>query len=218
MTLSPELRNRIYGLVLLSPTAIRLHKDKPPGLLGVSKQIRHEAWKMYYAGNTFHLIEGSSAAGFTDGVRTIRTVVAACGPKPFRQFNVIHSNYCLCLHSLLPLLELMHESGFEPATATYTGPDPYTDAKGFALYRNSATSVFRIFDNDNDLTPAEEVLEEALNIARKARQAGWTRQELAQEFWDFLKTPKHWSIMSQLRLNQRANRARALARLGAARH
>lgn len=79
LELPAELRNRIYELVLLSPNKINVRKNfKPPGILAASRQIRSEAWKIFFAQNDFrfiiHSCDGSLVLKWTDtiGLRNAR--------------------------------------------------------------------------------------------------------------------------------------------------
>ncbi|KAK5117142.1 hypothetical protein LTR85_008910 [Meristemomyces frigidus] len=59
LSLPGELRNRIYRHALVSDLLIRVTRTKDweqPALLATSKQIRHEARKIYYLENRFRLI------------------------------------------------------------------------------------------------------------------------------------------------------------------
>ena len=57
LDLPPELRNRIYELVLIHPYQIRIKDGQTPGkrraLLGVCQQIYEEAGPIYYGANVF---------------------------------------------------------------------------------------------------------------------------------------------------------------------
>ena len=65
MDLPAELRNHIFGLLLVQPKAIEVSPIRPfvkePALLAVSRQVRSETMSIWYAENSF-LINGSSPA------------------------------------------------------------------------------------------------------------------------------------------------------------
>lgn len=59
LKLPPEIRNRIYRFVLHHPDDIWITKDggiPEPGLLSVSKQVRAEAYGVYYHENEFRCV------------------------------------------------------------------------------------------------------------------------------------------------------------------
>lgn len=63
LALAPELRNKIYRLVLVSDAAIDIGSESsptPPRLLGTCRQIRHEATSIYYHENTFAATDSTS--------------------------------------------------------------------------------------------------------------------------------------------------------------
>ncbi|KAK5121497.1 hypothetical protein LTR85_005330 [Meristemomyces frigidus] len=61
LELPPELRTRIYELVLVSPDERLIMKDEPsPALLRTCRQIRTDASSLYYAQNTFLITNAES--------------------------------------------------------------------------------------------------------------------------------------------------------------
>ena len=76
---------------------------------------------------------------------------------------------------ILPLLELMRDTGFEPATKQYqmTGK-----ARHGAARQESATSVFAM--PAITMGTAQFALEAGLCLARRARAEDWDAQQLAQ--------------------------------------
>ncbi|KAK0356105.1 hypothetical protein LTR91_009206 [Friedmanniomyces endolithicus] len=56
LKLPPELRNAIYSYVLVDPPEVLVtYHWRPPALLSMSKQIRREALKIYFAENIFRI-------------------------------------------------------------------------------------------------------------------------------------------------------------------
>ncbi|KAK0266213.1 hypothetical protein LTR91_003491 [Friedmanniomyces endolithicus] len=56
LRLPPELRNAIYSYVLVDPPEVLVTNHwRPPALLSMSKQVRREALKIYFAENIFRI-------------------------------------------------------------------------------------------------------------------------------------------------------------------
>jgi hypothetical protein len=129
MKLPPELRNRVYELVLppsiedfrLPYTVrVKLNWNEPP-MAQTSKEVRAEIIPMFYAKHEFTMLAISDRDFFKKMVQRLKNVVVPlCGPNYFTHLPIdvrgssewIYVNF---LPQLLPLLELMRATGFEPA-------------------------------------------------------------------------------------------------------
>ncbi len=91
MKLPPELRNRVYGLLLVDDNRIQLNhrphkqdvkawkrtKFRAPGLFLTSKQIREEAMSVYYQVNNFKL--SCTATKLPEAVKMLKEISKRCG-------------------------------------------------------------------------------------------------------------------------------------------
>ncbi|TKA81398.1 hypothetical protein B0A55_02069 [Friedmanniomyces simplex] len=180
--LPPELRNRIYDLVV--PTGDRLIGpwEEPP-ILCVSKQIRHETSPIFYKHNEFQpktrleanctgkLTYGEAGGRFKAAIRKLASIVEICGPQPFGKFRIVFigKTQSYIVH-MLPLLELMR-CGFEPADEPQ---EPVSVAK------RKYVSIFetRMLADAADL----DAFERAVKLGRRARVEEWTGEKLKERF------------------------------------
>ena len=191
LELPPELRNYIYELVVYSPPSLKdgtyAWIPQEPNLLRTCKQIRSEATSILLADRDWNLHVSLKSNDIKSFVRKTHGLVAMQGPKPFKSFHFFVFSYVWPhLQNLLPLLQLMRGTGFEPANEDYV-PQPVSDY-GKRFETNS--SIFQMFYSsytDSEKGNVQLVLESALIMARKARAEGWSADKLATSFEGFVK-------------------------------
>jgi hypothetical protein len=197
--LPPELRNRIYELVLprrppLQPVyyyaEARLQWKEPP-LIRTSKQIRHEALPMFYAVNEFTLLASENLlARMANRLREV--IVPSCGPKPFSNFHIdVRGPPMAFLPCMLPLLEIMRSTGLELASEEYQLDMKDIPRKVYER-RPLDSSVFRMGEYD---MVGQYLYEKAMSLARRAHEERWTAERLELRF-------KHFTKQLQLRRGQ----------------
>ena len=84
---------------------------------------------------------------------------------------------------MLPLLELIRCTGWEPLTKKYE--EPRFNGRNREKTSSSVFTIWR-YDTGN----AEFVLGKALSLARWARSRKWSAEELAKRFTGFTKTQR----------------------------
>lgn len=192
LELPPELRNHVYDLTLGIPPAgdsgPRSVFQKEPGLLLTCKQIRSEATSIFYGTRRWKMSLRLGADTMIHFVSRMRDLVAMHGSNPFMgiHINVTHHVWPH-LQNMLPLLELMRETGFDPARERYV-PQP-TDwiyegkrCESRSSVFNMCNSMYSFYEKGN----VQLVLESALVMARRARAEGWSAEELAKYFARFV--------------------------------
>lgn len=127
----------------------------------------------------FTLFTYLDRVSFDKVAKRLAGIVLICGPKVFETFTLdLFGAVWPNLESLLPMLELMRVTGFEPAAVEY---------KPKALIRSSralaTSSVFLVYKGSGNL---EFVLEKALSLARLARAQGWSAEKLAKLFTQYV--------------------------------
>lgn len=193
-TLPPELRNRIYELCLpeLESCAIPC---KEPALLRTCHLIRDEAKSLFW-GNipTVSVLCRLKGPKFQCVVETLAFVVKTCGKTPFKKISFkVRGPTRPYLINLLPLLEMMRATGFDPTDYSYE-PRPkqiiveYDEDKNRKLVKFQPTSETSIFHMGSWTHGAlQEDLETAFALPRRAREEGWTAERLGTEFKAFVK-------------------------------
>ena len=173
MSLPPELRNCIYGLVLSNLGQINTAYDgeyKRTGILRTSKQIRSEALSVYYTTNSFRV--SLNRKDFPAFLTWLRNVAKTCGRQPFGGMKVVSYGRSEWLLDAMPhMLEVMRETGLEIATE----------------YEISYQSTFRVYAGPFGYGDAiQRILQDALELGREARHNAWTKEELENEYRNFL--------------------------------
>jgi hypothetical protein len=199
LKLPPELRNRIYELVLpRKPPAepvfyyieVNLQWKEPP-LIRTSKQILHEALPMFYAINEFTVFAGN---GMIDKVaqRLEKIVIPLCGPKPFSNFHIdMRGPLMDLLPYMLPFLEFIRSAGLELSTEAYE-----LDAKDIPKAMTERLALdSSVFCTHKYGMVEQYIYEKALALARRAREESWTAERLESRF-------KHFVKQQQLRKGQ----------------
>ncbi|KAI7221453.1 hypothetical protein KC333_g1752 [Hortaea werneckii] len=188
-TLPPELRNRIYELCLPELRS-RFVPCKEPALLKTCRWIRSETRPIFW-GNmpgvyaTFSL----SSPRFKYTVETLTSIVKTCGKSPFKKMSF----YVLGptrphLINLLPLLEMMRATGFDPTNGTYEPCIEHcvtSTGKPAKRQLTSSRSIFHMLNQGRGAL--QEDLETAFALPRRAREEGWTAERFETEFKAFVK-------------------------------
>ncbi|KAK5137460.1 hypothetical protein LTR08_008438 [Meristemomyces frigidus] len=188
--LPPELRNRIYHMVLPSPGQYALLGGEPP-LLSAAPWIRKEAAPIYYGNMTVYVRCRLDPPTLGVAIRPITGIVGDCGTQPFKKGFLILIGGAVWqnLANILPLLEIMRATGFEPASKEYRprAREAYMQYNGTEKSRVplGTDSMFLISNSSHG--QVEQVLEKAVTLGRKARDEKWTQDQLATEFATFVK-------------------------------
>lgn len=161
LTIPLEIRTKIYKLVLDGhepPAKYWPMNVNTPPLLCVNKQIEAEASADYYK-QFHHQLSGALANNniFQLNCNYLRRVVAAAGPTPFKRMTCLIPNTTVWRrpHLLLPLFELMRSAR--------------TD-----LSENGITWDVTA----RDRTEIKYLLRRLTDVARRARDEGWSAPKL----------------------------------------
>lgn len=191
-TLPPELRNRIYELCLpyLEPPEYHDLPCEEPALLKTCRWIRNETGPMFW-GNIPEVRAACdlSSAGFRYTVDALTTIVKTCGKSPFKKisFYVLGSTRPHLIN-LLPLLEMMRVTGFDPTTGSYEPRPMYFPTRAGKSAKRQYTTGGSIFIMQSFTHgPLQADLESAFALPRRAREEGWTAQRFETEFKAFVK-------------------------------
>ena len=91
--------------------------DAPPGLLGVSRQVRTEATQIYF-NMTEHLIE-TSVSDLPNIVDWVSRIVAVCGRRPLAEdaepVTIILLTPGREYEEVLPILQMLRATGLDPS-------------------------------------------------------------------------------------------------------
>ncbi|KAI7087245.1 hypothetical protein KC356_g4336 [Hortaea werneckii] len=188
-TLPPELRNRIYELCLPSAESRGL-PCKEPALLKTCSLIRGEARPIFWGNVSKVFISCQpSSPQFKYTVEALTSVVKTCGKSPFKTITFyVTGSIRPHLINLLPLLEMMRATGFDPTDAEYrSNPQVFTTKEGKSVKRQyeSLYSIFLMRSSNHG--PLQEDLETAFALPRRAREEGWTAERFETEFTAFVK-------------------------------
>lgn len=192
LTLPPELRNRIYELTVFDNYTSRLTSvswpwKEAPILRIQCKQIEDEAACIYYGSVNVSFTASLLEEKWAMFLQNLRAIVHTCGQHPFKGFHiVIMGQVWERLDNLLPLLEFMRSSGFEPACATYQERRDRPGSYGNRIHSPSSVFSTTTYASGN----AQFVLEKALSLARRARVEEWSAERLAKSFAIFVKVQK----------------------------
>lgn len=185
-SLPAELRNPIYECTIAAAVfdtahgADRLNAWYELPLLQTCKQIRKDASPMWYKAQSFCMYAGEEPDKVAIYVGKLRSVIDRCGPNPFKKFYFcIPAQYSLWpkLDEILPFLDFIRETGFEPATEEYK---PNLSVRGQDRKAVNYSSVFSM-PSANHAT-LQRVLEDAVTLGRKARHEDWSEEKLAAQF------------------------------------
>ena len=115
-------------------------------------------------------------------LQKIPQVISVCGPAPLMKFKLhFIGSVWEHLQFLLPLLEFMRSTRFEPADQEYQpmikqpGPGKARSHKASSLY-----SIFSMQSDDHGVL--QEALERLVALGSKAQDSGWSKEKLATEF------------------------------------
>ncbi|KAI6912542.1 hypothetical protein KC318_g8222 [Hortaea werneckii] len=188
-TLPPELRNRIYELCLpeLRP---RFLPCEEPALLKTCRWIRSETRPIFWGNmpTVFADIRLCSPR-FKSTVETLTSIVKTCGKSPFKKISFyVTGSTRPHLINLLPLLEMMRATGFDPTNGKYQPDSKHIiTITGKSVIRKyiSRSSIFNMRDGNHG--PLQEDLETAFALPRRAREEGWTAERFETEFKAFVK-------------------------------
>ncbi|KAK4902781.1 hypothetical protein LTR27_000720 [Elasticomyces elasticus] len=182
--LPPELRNRVYELVIPCGERI-LGPWTEPSILCVSKQIRRETSPIYYKHNEFtqkvrfevfdtgKRVHGEPGGRFKAAVRKLASIFKICGVHPFGKFRFLFTGEVTrYIAHVLPLLELMR-SGFEPEDEIDETAAEQTYASFF---------ITGGLADPGDIAPFER----AVRLGRRARAQGWEEEKLKERFQTML--------------------------------
>lgn len=175
-TLSGELRNRIYALVMIERKTILINsydeafeKWEEPGLLLASKYIRTEALSFYYKSNRFAI----RVVGLN--FKTIATYIAALnaqiGSRPFEsmEFILIHPVWTdLTKENIFPLVKLFESTNIELSSAKASGLD-YTSGSMPSDWMRSAPKI-------------KDALDQAVELGIQTRDSGLSHAQLEARF------------------------------------
>ncbi|KAK4956605.1 hypothetical protein LTR10_006132 [Elasticomyces elasticus] len=184
--LPPELRNRVYELVIPRGERI-LGPWTEPSILRVSKQIRKETSPIYYKHNEFtqrvrfevfdtgKRVHGEPGGRFKAAVRKLASIVKICGVHPFGKFRLqFTGEVTRYIAHVLPLLELMR-SGFEPE-------DEIDEVAEEQTYASIFIPLPPTFGNSNVLASFER----AVRLGQRAREQEWEEEKLKERFQTML--------------------------------
>jgi hypothetical protein len=229
MLLPPELRNRIYGLCLTGDSFPirqnrheRWHSKTPkwrePGLLKVSKFIRHEASGIFYAGNVFDLWLNTSH--FPVACNWLASIARRCGPQPFRffQFVVCYPRWDDLEH-LTSVARLYFETPIElmfPGPSDSLGCNHTVRTKPWheiwpagpcPTRHPSCDSIFEMQSYNKPLYWQE--LENIAALGRRAREQKWSRIrfELELDMWRAEVEDKPHVLSSRVQKAKRVKKA-----------
>lgn len=181
MLLPPELRNRIFELVIPyhAPDTFDPFKEEP-SIIRTSRALRAEASSLYYGNNSFR-IQVTKCSQLPLAMQKCRSVVLRCGPRPFRGLEIrfaVKNTLLQDFRLLLPLAELIRELGFEPAREFHTGPNLlFNPHKARSL--ESAKTI--VYGHDAD------AVARVITIGRRARDEKWSKAKLEVRFEDFVR-------------------------------
>ncbi|KAI7318944.1 hypothetical protein KC315_g9889 [Hortaea werneckii] len=167
-----------------------LPPELQPALLKTCRWIRNETRPIFW-GNmpgvyaTFSL----SSPRFKYTVETLTSIVKTCGKSPFKKMSF----YVLGptrphLINLLPLLEMMRATGFDPTNGTYEPCIEHcvtSTGKPAKRQLTSSRSIFHMLNQGRGAL--QEDLETAFALPRRAREEGWTAERFETEFKAFVK-------------------------------
>ncbi|KAK3634942.1 hypothetical protein LTR56_005808 [Elasticomyces elasticus] len=184
--LPPELRNRVYELVIPCGERV-LGPWTEPSILCVSKQIRRETSPIYYKHNEFtqrvrfevfdtgKRVHGEPGGRFKAAVRKLASIVKICGVHPFGKFRFqFTGEVTRYIAHVLPLLDLMR-SGFEPE-------DEIDEAAEEQTYASIFIPLPPTFGNSNLLASFER----AVRLGQRAREQEWEEEKLKERFQTML--------------------------------
>ncbi|KAI7331231.1 hypothetical protein KC367_g8743 [Hortaea werneckii] len=188
-TLPPELRNRIYELCLPDFVSTWLPCEEP-ALIKTCRWIRSEMRPIFW-GNMpgINLMFSLSSPRFKYTIETLTSIVNTCGKSPFKKISFyVTGSTRPHLINLLPLLEMMRATGFDPANGTYEPRIRYfitTEGKSVKRQSTSSSSIFHMMNGAHGAL--QEDLETAFALPRRAREEGWTAERFETEFKAFVK-------------------------------
>lgn len=149
-----------------------------PALLRVAKYIRVETSQMYHGNNNF-VFNFTEVEGFLlRATSRWRRVVADCGERPFRRFEIWFGTGIeidAILGDIYALVELIHDTGFEPDPKYVHGDGVRPEVRARSIA--SGTALFNTCD--------AKVLGRAVALARRARSEGWSKEKLRARFTIF---------------------------------
>ena len=188
-TLPPELRNRIYELCLPEFMSGWLPCEEP-ALIKTCRWIRSEMRPIFW-GNMprVALMFSLSSPKFKHTTETLTSIVKTCGKSPFKKISFwVTGSTRPHLINLLPLLEMMRATGFDPTNGTYEPRISYfttTEGKSVKRQYTSSSSIFFMMNGPHGAL--QEDLETAFALPRRAREEGWTAERFETEFKAFVK-------------------------------
>jgi hypothetical protein len=135
-----------------------------PELLRTCKQIRSEALPVHYGNNDFYLKLQLQRKEIKAALKALEEVVLLGGPKPFRSLEIhLGGEIWQQLGEILPLLEFIRATRFEPATKQYRLPE----VEKRTGVRNETGYVDRWLRlKDKDRVQASRVLAKLLSSGR----------------------------------------------------
>ncbi|GAB1738568.1 hypothetical protein NU219Hw_g3372t1 [Hortaea werneckii] len=187
-TLPPELRNRIYELCLPELESLLLPCEEP-ALIKTCRWIRSETRPIFWGNMPEVSVRLTlSSPKFKDTVEALTSIVKTCGKSPFKEMSFyVHGSTRPHLINLLPLLEMMRATGFDPTNGTYEPFIKYcVTSTGKPAKRQLTTrSIFHMMNVGRGAL--QEDLETAFALPRRAREEGWTAERFETEFKAFVK-------------------------------
>ncbi|KXT00035.1 hypothetical protein AC578_4872 [Pseudocercospora eumusae] len=193
-TLPPEIRNLIYALLMPDtslifwPPVVFDRECVQPPILLTAKYIRKEVSPMYYGRIEWVFRIDNTPGSFKSRAEKWRDIVALCGPKPFKSFQIWFDDPAFQLEDVIEevyaLVELIHDTGFEPDLDYAPGDGVRPEVKA-----RSIASGTRLFHTGRK-RGAGPILGRAVALGRRARSENWSKKKLAERFSTFVKVAR----------------------------
>lgn len=141
---------------------------------------------MYYGSNRIYVALRLDDGRLNQFMQKCSDIVDRCGNRPFLSFTILlkdrKKSLCTKLGNLLPLLETMRVTGFEPDRNYYRQSNPLLNKEK----QRSIESGRSLFNIDSSLASGE-VYARAIALGRRVRDEEWSFSKLASRFEEFVK-------------------------------
>ncbi|KAK4547533.1 hypothetical protein LTR36_000490 [Oleoguttula mirabilis] len=177
MTLPAELRNAVYDYALTDrkPQNVRRHRRKPnwqePGLLRASKEIRHEALKLYYKHNAFDIRIMLANDDFVPAITWLNTVISQTAQQPFTDVRLhIIGRVWHKLSGFATVAEFLRKTGLKAEIITTIQEDTELEQQDIARMRAGGASIFVTVSGN--YVSSNRAIKDVLELGQRAHAAG----------------------------------------------